>query len=95
MSTNLEKVELRDAYHDAMREMIEAKVAGKEIVTVADEVKPVIDIMSALRESVAQAKGAPMSVTTPVTQASRKSAAKAVRKKTSTAKKASTKRQAA
>ena len=38
--------------------MIQAKVEGKEVVMAADdEVKPVVDIMTALRESIEAAKG--------------------------------------
>ena len=56
MSTHMSKIELKDKYHDALREMIEAKVAGKEVVTVAEEPKPVVDIMTALKQSIEQAK---------------------------------------
>ncbi len=59
MATNLGKVELKDTYQDAVREMIEAKVAGREGVTVAAEVKPVIDLLAALKDSIAQAKMKP------------------------------------
>ncbi len=56
MSTNLDKIDLKDEYHDALRAIIEAKVAGKEIVTVEEEEKPVVDIMTALKQSIEQAK---------------------------------------
>jgi DNA end-binding protein Ku len=56
MSTTMSKIELKDTYHDALREMIEAKVAGKEVVTVAEEPKPVVDIITALKQSIEQAK---------------------------------------
>jgi DNA end-binding protein Ku len=56
MATNLEDVELKDHYRDALREMIEAKVDGKQVVTVAEEEKPVVDIMTALRESIEKTK---------------------------------------
>ena len=69
--------------------MIETKIEGQQVITVAEEVKPVIDITAALRESIAQASKATKSVT----KASRKSATN--RKKTPAAKKASAKRQAA
>ncbi len=36
--------------------MIEAKMAGKEVVQVAEEEKPVVDIMTALKQSIEQAK---------------------------------------
>lgn len=57
MTTNLKKIDMTDKYHDALREMIEAKVDGKEIVTVEEEEKPVVDIMTALKQSIEQAKG--------------------------------------
>jgi DNA end-binding protein Ku len=56
MASNLKEMDLTDRYRDAMREMIEAKIAGKEVVQVAEEEKPVVDIMSALKQSIEQAK---------------------------------------
>ena len=52
MQTNLEDLELKDQYQDAVREMIQAKVEGKEIVSAAEEEPQVIDIMSALKQSI-------------------------------------------
>jgi DNA end-binding protein Ku len=57
MTTTLEKIDLTDKYHEALTEMIEAKVEGKEIVTVEEEERPVVDIMTALKQSIEQAKG--------------------------------------
>lgn len=56
MSTTLDKIELEDQYHGALREMIQAKIEGKEIITVEEEEKPVVDIMQALKQSIEQAK---------------------------------------
>jgi DNA end-binding protein Ku len=56
MTTSLDKMDLADRYHDALREIIEAKIAGKEIVTVEEEDKPVVDIMTALKLSIERAK---------------------------------------
>ena len=56
MTTSLKKMDLTDKYHDALREMIEAKIEGKEIVTVEEEEKPVVNIMTALKQSIEQAK---------------------------------------
>ena len=56
MSTAYKKLDLKDKYHAALVEMIEAKVQGKEIVTVEEETKPVVDIMTALKQSIEQAK---------------------------------------
>jgi len=55
MASSLKDMDLTDRYRDALREMIEAKVAGKEVVTVAEEEKPVVDIMTALKQSIEQA----------------------------------------
>ena len=56
MASSLKEMDLTDRYRDALREMIEAKIAGKEVVQVAEEEKPVVDIMSALKQSIEQAK---------------------------------------
>lgn len=56
MSTKLEKLNLTDKYADALREMIQAKVDGKQIIEVEEEEKPVVDIMTALKQSIEQAK---------------------------------------
>ena len=56
MSTSLDKIELEDHYHAALREMIQAKIEGKEIITVEEEEQPVVDIMQALKQSIEQAK---------------------------------------
>lgn len=57
MSKSLEDVEFKDKYRDALKEMIQAKIEGKEIVTMAEEETPTIDIMTALKASIEQAKG--------------------------------------
>ena len=56
MASSLSEMDLNDRYRDALREMIEAKIAGREVVTVAEEQKPVIDIMTALKQSIEQTK---------------------------------------
>jgi DNA end-binding protein Ku len=56
MATTLEELDLTDRYRDALREMIEAKIAGREVVTAPEEEKPVVDIMAALKQSIEQAK---------------------------------------
>ncbi len=56
METTLDKLDLTDKYNDALREMIEAKIEGKQIVTVEEEEKPIVDIMTALKQSIEQAK---------------------------------------
>ena len=56
MASSLKDLDLTDRYRDALREMIEAKVAGKEVVSVPEVEKPVVDIMTALKQSIEQAK---------------------------------------
>jgi DNA end-binding protein Ku len=56
MSKSLDKVEFKDKYRDALKEMIQAKIEGKEIITVAEQETPTIDIMTALKASIEQAK---------------------------------------
>lgn len=41
-----------DQYQDAIKEMIQAKVEGKEIVSASEEEPQVIDIMAALKQSI-------------------------------------------
>ena len=56
MTTTLDKLDLTDKYHDALRTMIEAKIAGKEIVEMEEIEKPAVDIMTALKKSIEQAR---------------------------------------
>jgi len=56
MSKKFNEFELVDRYKEAVRDMVMAKVEGKQVVTVAEEEKPVVDIMTALKESIEQAK---------------------------------------
>jgi len=56
LSTSLDKITLKDRYQNALKEIIDSKIEGKEIVTYEEEEKPVVDIMSALKASIADAK---------------------------------------
>jgi DNA end-binding protein Ku len=56
MAAKLEDLDLTDRYRDALREMVEAKIAGKEVVSVVEEEKPVVDIMTALKQSIERTK---------------------------------------
>lgn len=56
MAANLQELDLKDRYRDALRELIDAKIAGREVVTVAEEAKPVVDIMTALKQSIERTK---------------------------------------
>jgi DNA end-binding protein Ku len=57
MASSLKEMDLTDHYREALRDVVEAKIAGKEVVSVPEEEKPVIDIMTALRESIERTKG--------------------------------------
>lgn len=56
MTTTLDKLTLENKYNDAVRDMVQAKVDGKEIVVMEEEEKEVVDIMTALKQSIEQAK---------------------------------------
>src|SRR6185436_3614029 len=56
MAARLNELDLTDNYSDALQDMIEAKIAGKEIISSPEEEKPVVDIMAALKESIEQTK---------------------------------------
>jgi DNA end-binding protein Ku len=56
MATTFNAMKLENKYNDAVRDMVQAKIAGKEIVAI-EEVEPeVVDIMTALKKSIEQAK---------------------------------------
>ena len=56
MSSTLNEMDLTDHYRDALREMVEAKIAGRQVVSVPEEEKPVVDIMTALKQSIERTK---------------------------------------
>jgi DNA end-binding protein Ku len=58
MEADFDPSEYRDSYREALQSVIEAKVAGKEVVTppVEEEAGPAVDLMAALRASVEAAK---------------------------------------
>ena len=57
MATSFDKIEVKDRYHDALREIIDAKVQGREIVSYTpQEERPIVDIMTALKASIDKAK---------------------------------------
>ena len=60
MTTKFSQIEMKDHYYDALKAMIDAKIAGKEIVMVAEEEPEVVDIMTALKASIDAAKKKPM-----------------------------------
>jgi DNA end-binding protein Ku len=61
MTVKFVDIEMRDHYTEKLREIIEAKVEGKEVVVVEEEEpKKVVDIMTALKASIDAAKKKPM-----------------------------------
>ncbi len=56
MAASLNELDLTDRYREALRNMIEAKVAGREVVSVPEEEQPVVDIMTALKQSIERTK---------------------------------------
>lgn len=59
MEGDFDPSEFHDAYREALQQVIEAKVAGKEVVAPAggeEEAGPAVDLMAALRASVEAAK---------------------------------------
>jgi DNA end-binding protein Ku len=53
-------IEMKDNYTIELKKMIDAKIAGKEIISVVEEEPVVVDIMTALKASIEQAKKKPM-----------------------------------
>ena len=76
--------EFTDSYREALQQVIEAKIAGKEVVAPAEpETEPgeVIDLMAALKASVERAKAARKDEAPPVKAAAKKATKKAATKK--------------
>jgi DNA end-binding protein Ku len=51
---------MKDNYYDALKNIIDAKIAGKEIIVREEEAPKVVDIMTALKASIDSAKKKPM-----------------------------------
>ena len=60
MTTTFSKIEMKDHYFDALKAIIDAKIAGKEVVVVEEAEPEVVDIMTALKKSIEAAKKKPM-----------------------------------
>src|SRR5207248_6764376 len=64
LADNFDPTKYHDTYRDNLMKMIEAKIEGKKVVeTPAAHVAPVIDIMEALKRSLAEKKKPPMVAT--------------------------------
>lgn len=60
MTVRFADIEMKDHYTEALKEIIDAKVAGREVVMVAEEAPEVVDIMTALKASIDAARKKPM-----------------------------------
>ena len=80
MTTHFAKIKMKDHYYDAMKSIIDAKVAGKEIVMMTEEEPKVVDIMTALKASI-EAKKKPMEKAIGVVAKEKKVEAKKQKKK--------------
>jgi len=56
MSKSFQDIEMKDHYYEAMKEIIDAKIEGKEIITVSEAEAETVDIMTALKASIESAK---------------------------------------
>ncbi|MEQ9403502.1 MAG: Ku protein [Cyclobacteriaceae bacterium] len=56
MSKKFSDITLEDKYNDALRDMINNKIEGNEVVSFVEEEPEVVDIMTALKASIEQAK---------------------------------------
>lgn len=52
MQTTLDQVDMRDSYQEAVKELVQAKIDGREVVVSEEPDRPVVDIMDALRQSI-------------------------------------------
>lgn len=60
MTMKFSDIEMKDNYTEALKQIIDGKVAGKEVVMVVEETPEVVDIMTALKASIDAAKKKPM-----------------------------------
>jgi len=77
MTKQFVDIEMKDHYTEELRNLIQAKIEGKEIVSIVEEEPVVVDIMTALKESIEKARKKPME------KAKGKTKAKAVKEKQS------------
>jgi DNA end-binding protein Ku len=56
MTTKFANIEMKDHYYDKLKAIIDAKVEGKEVVSIVEEAPKVVDIMTALKASIDAAK---------------------------------------
>lgn len=56
MTKKFEDIKFEDGYNSALKEVIMSKIEGKEVVSFTEEEPEVVDIMTALKQSIEQAK---------------------------------------
>jgi len=56
MTKKFDDLKLEDKYNNALREVIDGKIEGKEVVMATEEEPEVVDIMTALKQSIEDAK---------------------------------------
>lgn len=83
MTTKFTSIEMKDHYYDAVKSLIDAKIAGKEVVMVTEEEPKVVDIMTALKASIDAAKKKPMEKAIGAAAKERKEEGKKLKKKAS------------
>lgn len=60
MTIKFNDIEMKDNYTEKLKEIIEAKIQGKEVIIREEEAPKVVDIMTALKASIDAAKKKPM-----------------------------------
>jgi DNA end-binding protein Ku len=60
MTTKFANIKMEDHYADELKKIIQAKIEGKEIVSIEEAEPEVVDIMTALKASIERAKKKPM-----------------------------------
>jgi len=60
MTTTFANIKMEDHYADELRKIIQAKIEGKEIISIEEAEPEVVDIMTALKASIERAKKKPM-----------------------------------
>lgn len=56
MSKSFDEIDMENHYYTAMKEMVDAKVEGKEVVSIEEEEPETTDIMTALKRSIESSK---------------------------------------
>jgi DNA end-binding protein Ku len=84
LEADFEPAKYHDAYRENLRNMIEAKIEGKKVVeTPAPHIAPVIDIMEALRKSLAEKRKPVQAATAAASSSAAEPARKRARRKAS------------